>query len=281
MSETKAQFKWKKPRFIHFVIALLLALLIMDRGAAWLYGPKPGSKEVVLYTTTWCSYCESLRAYLKSYNIPYIERDVEKSLSGTLGWWALGHGRGVPLSVIGEKVVYGYDLPKIDAALRELGYSIQEPEPEAETATVPDEGNVWPQATTDASVCARAEEFKGFYEKFKADKTFRIQRTRFPLRKRVLSGSHPYRTTDEVVDIEKNQVLTGQELVYLDPEVLEMGGYSERIYGGTEEGQVEVIGPENPEPVTIHRFHNESGCWFFIELTSYEYFGSLMILNSP
>ena len=127
MSAPKSRFKLKRPRFIHFVIALLLALLIMDRGAAYLYAPQAGSKEVILYTTTWCPYCESLRLTFKAYGIPYIERDIENSLSGLLGFWAL-HARGVPVSVVGEQAVYGYDLEKIDKALGKLGYTIKEAE---------------------------------------------------------------------------------------------------------------------------------------------------------
>lgn len=284
MTDTKTSFKWRKPRLIHFLIALLLAILIVDRGAAWLYEPKPGSKDIILYTTVWCPYCESLRTYLKGYDIPYIERDVEKSLSGTLGWWTLGRGRGVPISVIGEQVVRGYDLAKINAALRELGYSIQNPERDTASA----EADYLFATTTGggaatrpaAGECAPAEDFKAFYISFKADDEFRIQRTRFPLRKRVLSGSKPYLTTDEVVEIEENQVLTGQEFVYLDHELLEAGGYYE-TYGPHGESLMEVtVSPEgSADPLTIHKFQKTSGCWFLTELVSYEYFGSMMILK--
>jgi mycoredoxin len=277
----KSGFKLKRPRFIHFAIALLLALLIMDRGAAWLYRPQADSKEIILYTTTWCSYCESLRLLLKAYGIPYKERDVEKSLAGAAGWWAL-RARGVPVSVIGGEVVYGYDLPKIDEALRQLGYTIQEPEEEILTteSTGKSGADVTAQAAVADANCEPAEEFDAFYARFKTDDQFRIQRTRFPLRKRLLSGSPPYRTTDEVAEIEKNQVLAKEELVYLDHEILEVGDYSQNIYKEIEESRVEITGTESPEPITVHKFRNVSGCWFFVEYESYEYFGSMMILSS-
>lgn len=282
MTEAKSSLKFKRPRLIHFVIALLLALLIVDHGAAYLYGPKSGSKDIILYTTSWCPYCESLRTYLKGYNIPYMERDVEKSLAGALGMWAL-RGRGVPVSVLGETVVYGYDLEKINRALRELGYPIQGPGDTSDvnylSAVAPEGADTTAQAAAE-SVCAQAEEFGAFYAKFKADEAFRIQRTRFPLRKRLLSGSHPYRTTDEIAEIERNQVLTKQELVYLDHEIIEVGGYTEHINGGGEESRVEVRPPEGLEPLTIHKFHKVAGCWYLTEFVSYEYFGSLMILSS-
>jgi mycoredoxin len=280
----KIMLKFKKPRLIHFLIALVLAVLIVDRGTTYLYEPKPGSKDIILYTTAWCPYCESLRAYLKGYNIPYIERDVEKSLSGALGWWTLGRGRGVPISVIGEQVVRGYDLPKIDAALRALGYSIRNPEATGSTAEDTRRAG-WDSLLTGAREaageqgCAPPEDFHAFYRQFKGDEDFKAQRTRFPLRKHVLSGSKPYLTTDEVAEVEESQVLTGQEYVYLDHELLEAGGYYETYDLGESQSEVTVSPEGSPEPVTIHKFQKESGCWFLTELVSYEYFGSLMILK--
>jgi glutaredoxin len=79
---------------------------------------------VVLYTTKWCPYCRSLRLYLDAYRIPYKEHDVEKSLSGFMGFWAL-RGRGVPVSVIGPDVVYGYDMARINRSLAALGYQVE------------------------------------------------------------------------------------------------------------------------------------------------------------
>lgn len=283
MPEEKSRLIFKRPRLLHFVIAVVLAVLIVDRGAAYLYEPRAGSRDIVLYTTDWCPYCESLRTYLKGYSIPYIERDVEKSLSGTLGWWVLGRGRGVPISVIGEQVVRGYDLARINEALRALGYSIQAA---PETAASPKDtspGEDYRLAgVTEAegeTRCAPPEDFNAFYANFKADAGFRLQRTRFPLPKRVLTGSPPYRTTDDVAEIEKNQVLTNEEFVYLDHDILEVGGYFERINRMGESGVEVAAGPADAEPLTVHKFNSKSGCWFLVELVSYEYFGSLMILK--
>lgn len=282
MSAEKSPPKFKRPRFIHFLIALLLALLIFERGAAWLYGPRAESKEIILYTTTWCSYCESLRLYMKAYGIPYIERDVEKSLAGLLGFWAVG-GRGVPVSVVGEQVVYGYDMDKIDGALRKLGYSIKEPEEAISTTAgivttgsmAESEADVSAQEAAVEVNCEPAEEFEAFYATFKADEGFKFERTRFPLRKRVFSGSGSNQT-EESFEIGKDQILAKDELVYLDQ--TSASSYSENIYIN-EESQVDIkTGPEDADPLTIHRFHNVSGCWFLFEFVSYEYSGSSNVL---
>ena len=109
---------------------LLLILLIisvflfsLDRLAAHLHLPKENSTDVVIYTTQWCPYCRVLRNTLTDYGIPFTEHDTEKSLHGFMGYWAL-RGRGVPISVIGEQVIHGYDGQTITDALVSANYDI-------------------------------------------------------------------------------------------------------------------------------------------------------------
>lgn len=105
-------------------IALFLALVLLglDRYTAYAHRPDADSTRIVLYTAAWCGYCERLRQDLRASGIAFTERDVEKSLDGALGMWAL-RGRGVPVSAIGPQVVHGYQVAKIEAALRALGRS--------------------------------------------------------------------------------------------------------------------------------------------------------------
>ena len=105
-------------------IALFLALVLLglDRYAAYAHRPDADSTRIALYTTAWCGYCERLRQDLRASGIPFTEHDVEKSLDGALGMWAL-RGRGVPVSAIGPQVVHGYQVAKIEAALRALGHT--------------------------------------------------------------------------------------------------------------------------------------------------------------
>lgn len=119
----------KKP----LLILLLFALIVFaaDRAAVYLYSPRQGSDAVVIYSTSWCPYCKALRNTLTEYNIPFTEHDTEKSISGALGFWAL-RGRGVPVSVIGEQVIHGYDGQVITDALITAGYDIPLEWPENE-----------------------------------------------------------------------------------------------------------------------------------------------------
>ena len=113
------KFRWGLLIAAAFLAVLLLAL---DRYAAFAHRPKVDSKAVVIYTTAWCPYCAKLRTSLAASGIPYVEYDVEKSLQGQLGFWTL-RARGIPVSAIGPKVVYGYDVARIAFALKDLGYT--------------------------------------------------------------------------------------------------------------------------------------------------------------
>lgn len=103
-------------------LVLALGLLALDRYAAAVHRPKAGASAVVLYTTARCPYCARLRADLRASGVAYTEHDVERSLQGQLGMWAL-RGRGVPVTVVGDRVIYGYRADQLALALKGLGHS--------------------------------------------------------------------------------------------------------------------------------------------------------------
>ena len=113
-----------KERILFTLLFTAIILFALDRSTAYFYTPKPDSKEIILYTTDWCPYCNSLRIHLKNNSIPFTEHDIEKSISGIAGFWAL-RARGVPVSVIGPEVVYGYDIATINQNLVNLGYGLR------------------------------------------------------------------------------------------------------------------------------------------------------------
>lgn len=104
---------------------LLIALL----GAAFWFGqpffeqrpaeaasrPAASQPEVHLYATEWCGYCKATRAFFAANGIRYTEHDIEKSSDALLMHRKLG-GNGVPLVVIGDEVIRGYN----EAHMREL-----------------------------------------------------------------------------------------------------------------------------------------------------------------
>lgn len=118
-------------KLLIILLVLALAIFSVDRLAAHLYAPKENDTAVVLYSASWCPYCKALRNTLNQYQIPFTEHDVEKSIHGFLGFWAL-RGRAVPVSVIGEQVIHGYDGQIITDALISAGYEIPEQWPSHE-----------------------------------------------------------------------------------------------------------------------------------------------------
>ena len=106
------------------VLAILsVSVFGLDRLIAYLYLPQENDVAVILYSTSWCPYCKALRNTLNQYQIPFTEHDVEKSLPGFVGFWAL-RAQAVPVCVIGEQVIHGYDGQTITDALIAAGYEI-------------------------------------------------------------------------------------------------------------------------------------------------------------
>ena len=77
--------------------------------------------QVKMLATAWCGYCARARAYLKSRGIPFEELDVEKSAQGRQEYRAL-KGRGVPIILVGNQRMNGYDQARLEGMLQAAGY---------------------------------------------------------------------------------------------------------------------------------------------------------------
>ena len=73
--------------------------------------------EVILYATEWCGYCAAARSFFSANGIQFIELDIEKTAAGYEGHKKLG-GRGVPLIVVGDSVIHGYNEAELRSNLR-------------------------------------------------------------------------------------------------------------------------------------------------------------------
>jgi glutaredoxin len=76
------------------------------------------AEPVILYGTDWCSNCKQTRAYLRANHIPFFEYDVEKSTEGQRQFKML-EGNGVPLLLVKNNVIRGFDPAAINRALRQ------------------------------------------------------------------------------------------------------------------------------------------------------------------
>lgn len=74
------------------------------------------SDQVVLFSTSWCGYCRKARQYLNQNGIAHVEYDIEKSSEGKRRFAALG-GRGVPLILVGNEQIRGWNPAALKGAL--------------------------------------------------------------------------------------------------------------------------------------------------------------------
>ncbi|MFT5132383.1 MAG: mycoredoxin [Gammaproteobacteria bacterium] len=69
-------------------------------------------QRVVLYATSWCSYCAKMRTFFGQNNIDYFEYDIEKSVEGRRQYDIL-RGKFIPLVQVDGKVIRSGDTKKI------------------------------------------------------------------------------------------------------------------------------------------------------------------------
>jgi glutaredoxin len=136
---------------------LLLAALLAVAPAASADEPAPdgpaaaAEPTVVLYMTSWCHYCRLTTAYLRNKGVSFVEKDIEADRDALNDYRDAGGGGGVPMVVIGETSIMGYDTGAIDRALAALppthdAPGTQAPETEEPTPTEKSPpGDKWPK----------------------------------------------------------------------------------------------------------------------------------------
>ena len=114
----------KKTAVSFAVIGTLIGVAVLNWGsvhALLVSRPDFASQHVepvVLYGTDWCGNCKMTRAYLRKNHIAFFEYDVEKSSEGQRQFKML-QGNGVPLLLVKNNVIRGYNPQAIQAAMHE------------------------------------------------------------------------------------------------------------------------------------------------------------------
>jgi len=75
--------------------------------------------KVVLYGTEWCGYCAQARDYLNERGVAFTDLDIETSERAKREHAALG-GQGVPLILVGDHKLKGYNAQSLKAAVDSL-----------------------------------------------------------------------------------------------------------------------------------------------------------------
>jgi glutaredoxin 3 len=84
---------------------------------------KKKQARITLYSTRNCSHCRRAKAFLQEHHIPFSEQDVERNRRAQLDFMRAG-GRGVPLILIGDQPLQGFEPRQLQRALRQAGFDV-------------------------------------------------------------------------------------------------------------------------------------------------------------
>ena len=76
--------------------------------------------EITVYSSNMCGACEMVKEFLRLRGKEFFERNVSVDMQGREELLELGFD-ATPVTVIGDSVVEGFDVDKIDAALALAG----------------------------------------------------------------------------------------------------------------------------------------------------------------
>jgi len=74
-------------------------------------------KEVIIYSTPTCHFCQLAKQFFKDNNITYTEYDVLGDLEKRQEMMEKSGSLGVPVIVIGGEVIVGFDQPRVSSLL--------------------------------------------------------------------------------------------------------------------------------------------------------------------
>lgn len=75
-------------------------------------------KKITIYSTPTCHYCQVAKDYFDSKGLKYTSIDVQKDIDARVTMIEISEQMGVPVIVIGKKVISGFNEEEIEAALK-------------------------------------------------------------------------------------------------------------------------------------------------------------------
>jgi glutaredoxin len=79
-----------------------------------------GRNTVAIFTTDSCTYCAAVKQFLDQKKVAYTEFNLDRSEKARQVFGMLG-GRGVPLIIVGESRLVGFDPGLLGRMLKEQG----------------------------------------------------------------------------------------------------------------------------------------------------------------
>jgi glutaredoxin 3 len=74
-------------------------------------------KNVTIYSTPTCHFCQMAKEFFKEKNIAYTEHDVASDMEKRKEMVERSGQMGVPVIFIGEEMIVGFDKPKVTELL--------------------------------------------------------------------------------------------------------------------------------------------------------------------
>ena len=78
---------------------------------------KKKQPRVIMFTTPTCSYCKTAKQYFRQQGIRFKDVDVSRDQAAARDMLRRSGQQGVPQIQIGNRIVVGFDRPKIDRLL--------------------------------------------------------------------------------------------------------------------------------------------------------------------
>ena len=69
--------------------------------------------NVTIYSTPTCHFCHMAKEFFKEKNVPYTEYDVASDMVRRKEMIEKSEQMGVPVIIIGDELIVGYNKPKI------------------------------------------------------------------------------------------------------------------------------------------------------------------------
>lgn len=73
---------------------------------------------ITVYTTPSCSFCTKVKNYLKEHRISFREHNIQKDQRRAEEMVKKSGQMGVPVLDVHGKIIVGFDVPKIEKALK-------------------------------------------------------------------------------------------------------------------------------------------------------------------
>ena len=77
--------------------------------------------KVIMFTTPTCSFCTAAKRYFREKNIKFTEVDVSRDISAARDLQRKTGQTGVPVIIINNRPIVGFDRPKINQMLNIKG----------------------------------------------------------------------------------------------------------------------------------------------------------------